>query len=129
MDKRCLNVAEAPPALGPYSHAVAAGGFLFLSGQGPFNRDGSGYTPASFETECRMTLENIKAVLDGCGSSLDHVVKTTVFLKDMGNFPAFNAIYGEYFGASKPARSTIQAAKLPLDIQVEMEAIAIVPGS
>ena len=125
MEKRCIVSPSGPPAAGPYSHAVAAGDLLFVSGQGPFAQDGSGYTRASFEEEVRLTLDNLKTVLDDAGSGMDKVVKTTVFLADMGNFAAFNGVYSQYFASDPPARTCIQAGRLPLDIQVEIEAIAL----
>ena len=125
MKKKCKTAPTGPPALGPYSHAVAAGDFLFVSGQGPFARDGSGLVKGSFEDEARATLENLKTVLEECGSGLKRVVKTTVFLTDMAKFKEFNGIYAEYFDTEPPARSCIQAAALPGGIQVEVEAVAI----
>ena len=125
MKKKCKTAPSGPPALGPYSHAVAAGDFLFVSGQGPFARDGSGLVRGDFEAEARATLENLKTVLEECGSSLKRVVKTTVFLTDMGRFKEFNGIYAEYFGEDPPARSCIQAAALPGGINVEVEAVAL----
>lgn len=125
VNKKCLFAPSAPPAGGPYSHAVAAGGFLFVSGQVPFAPDGSGYVKDTFEGEARLALTNLKRVLDDCGSSLDRVVKTTVFLKDMQNFAAFNQVYTEFFPADPPARTCVQAGRLPLDMQVEIEAIAL----
>jgi len=128
MEKHCIVSPNGPPAAGPYSHAVAAGNLLFVSGQGPFARDGSGYTPASFEAEVRLTLDNLKTVLEDAGSGLDKVVKTSVFLADMGNFGAFNGVYKEYFVSGQPARTCVQTARLPLNIQVEIEAIALLPS-
>ena len=125
MDKRCLSSPNAPAALGPYSHAVAAGDFLFVSGQGPLAPDGSGVVGGPFENQVRQTLSNLKTILEDCGSGLDKVVKVTVFLADMSQFSAFNEIYKEYFVADCPARSCVQAARLPLDTQVEVEAIAL----
>jgi 2-iminobutanoate/2-iminopropanoate deaminase len=128
MEKRCISAKNAPPAVGPYSHAVAAGGFLFLSGQGAMAPDGSGLQRGDIESETRQTLENIKAVLLDSGSSLAQVVKMTVYLKDMENFAAMNAVYKEYFAENPPARTCIQAGRLPLDFQVEMDAIAMLPN-
>lgn len=125
MNKECRTAPSGPPALGPYSHAVAAAGMLFVSGQGPFARDGSGLIKGDFGDEARATMENLKTVLEECGSALDRVVKTTVFLTDMGRFKEFNAIYAEYFGENPPARSCIQAAALPGGIRVEVEAVAL----
>lgn len=125
MSKEVRHSKNAPPAVGPYSHAIAAGGLLYVSGQGPMAPDGSGIRRGSIEEETRLTLENLKAVLTDCGSSLDNVVKVTVYLADMGNFAAMNGIYKEYFAEHPPARTCIQAGRLPLDFQVEMDAIAV----
>lgn len=129
MEKTCITAKNAPPAAGPYSHAVAAGNLLFLSGQGAMAPDGSGIQRGTIESETRQTLENIKAVLEDAGSSLAQVLKMTVYLKDMENFAAMNAIYKEYFPENPPARTCIQAGRLPLDFQVEMDAIAILPNA
>jgi 2-iminobutanoate/2-iminopropanoate deaminase len=128
MEKRCVFAPNGSPAQGPYSHAVAVGNLLFVSGQGPFAQDGSGYKKGTLEEEIRLTFANLKAVLEDAGSGLQHVVKTTVFIGDMDNFAAFNEIYKEYFPTDPPARTCIQAGRLPLDIQVEVEAVALLPG-
>lgn len=125
MSKRCVNVEGAPPALGPYSHAVIAEGFLFVSGQGPLSPDGSGLKRGTIEEETHLTFANLKTVLEGAGSSLDRVVKVTAFLADMDNFARFNSVYKEYFTENFPARSCIQAGRLPGDMQVEIEAVAL----
>lgn len=127
MEKRCITAPNAPKAVGPYSHAVAAGGFLYLSGQGPIFPDGSGILKGTFEEETRLTLANVKAVLEDAGSGLDRVVKVTVFLEDMDKFAEFNTIYGEFFQNDPPARSCIQAGRLPAGFQVEIEAVALLP--
>ncbi len=127
MKKRCIFAPHAPAAAGPYSHAVAAGNLLFISGQAALAPDGSGRRAGSLEEEVRQTLDNVKAVLEDAGSSLDQVVKTTVYLADMNDFGEMNAIYKEYFGENPPARTTIQAGRLPLDFRVEIEAIALLP--
>lgn len=126
MRKECINAPDGPPAKGPYSHVVAAGDFVFVSGQGPFTDDGVAY--GTLEAETHKVFENLKKVLAAAGCGLDDVVKTTVFLADMNDFPAFNAVYATYFTANPPARSTIQAGRLPLDIKVEIEAIAVRPA-
>lgn len=128
MEKQCISAPEAPPALGPYSHAVSTGNLVFLSGQGPFKADGSGVQRGTLEEETRLTFSNIQAVLKAAGSSLEHVVKVTVFLKDMEQFGAFNELYREYFPQNCPARTCIQAGRLPLDIQIEIEVVAVLPG-
>lgn len=126
-EKRCIFAPDGPPAKGPYSHAVAGGGLIFVSGQGPFTEDG--VLHGSLEEQTRLTFENLKKVLAAAGSSLDQVVKTTVYLADMDDFGAFNALYQEYFTANHPARTCIQAGRLPFDIRVEIEAIALDGGS
>ena len=128
MKKRCITAPGAPPAMGPYSHAVAAGNLLFVSGQGPLDPAGSGVIKGTFEEEARLTLSNVRAVLEDSGSSLQDVVKITIFITDMDNFKAFNKIYKEFFSEDCPARSCVQVAGLPADFQVEIEAIALIPG-
>ncbi|HEO70662.1 MAG TPA: reactive intermediate/imine deaminase [Candidatus Hydrogenedentes bacterium] len=127
MEKRCFFAENAPPAAGPYSHAVAAGTLLFVSGQAALAPDGSGPQKGRFEDEARLTLSNLRAILEDCGSGLEHVVKMTVFLADMDDFGKLNDIYKEFFPVECPARTCIQAARLPLDFQIEVEAIAILP--
>jgi len=127
MAKECIFAPNGAPAVGPYSHAVKAGNLLFVSGQGPMARDGSGPVRGTFEEEARRTLDNLQAIIEDAGATLMDVVKTTVFLADMGQFKVFNAIYSEYFPSEPPARTCIQAGRLPADIQVEIEAIALLP--
>ena len=127
MEKICLQAAGAPPALGPYSHAVVAGDFVFLSGQGALAPDGSGIVHGTIEEETRLTFSNIQAVLDEAGATLRDVVKVLVFLSDMDNFSAFNKVYKEYFPEDPPARSCVEAARLPGDMQVEIEVVALLP--
>jgi len=125
MEKECIFAQNGPPAAGSYSHAVAAGPFVFVSGQGPMRRDGGGVLRGTLEEEARQTLDNLRAVLQDAGSSLDRVVKVNVYLADMEMFSRFNAVYKEYFTADFPARTCIQAGGLPLGIQVEIEAVAL----
>lgn len=127
MAKRCIMAQDGPPAKGPYSHAVAAGGLVFVSGQGPFTKDGVAY--GTLEQETRVTFDNLKKVLAAAGCGLEDVVKTTVFLANMDDFAEFNRLYMEYFPSNCPARTCIQAGRLPLDIKVEIEAVAMVPGA
>ena len=127
MEKQCIFSENGPPAQGPYSHAVAAGNLLFVSGQGPVAPDGSGLKKGTLEDEVRLTLGNLKAVLEDAGSGLQHVVKVNAYLADMDKFGEFNEIYKEYFPMNPPARTCIQAGRLPFDIQVEIEAVAIIP--
>lgn len=127
MAKKCLQAAGAPPAVGPYSHAVAAGGFLFLSGQGALAPDGKGIVHGTIEEETRLTFSNIQAVLDEAGATLKDVVKVLVFLDDMDNFRAFNKVYKEYFSEDPPARSCVEVSRLPGGMQVEIEVVALLP--
>lgn len=127
MEKECIFSPAAPPAVGPYSHAVKANGFLFLSGQGPMAPDGSGPIRGTVEEETRATFENVKAVLADAGADLDAVVKVTAYLSDMVNFGKFNDVYKTYFVENQPARTCIQAGRLPMDIQVEIDVIAVIP--
>ncbi len=129
MEKKCIHAEKAPPAVGPYSHAVVANGFVFASGQCPFAPDGSGPLRGTIEEETHLVMQNVKVVLEAAGAGLPNVVKTTAYLVDMANFQRFNAVYKEYFPENPPARTCIQAARLPLDVQVEVEVIALLPGS
>lgn len=125
MKKEIIQTADAPAPAGPYSQAVKAGNTLYCSGQIPLNpKDGT--VPAGIEAQTRQVLSNLEAVLKAGGADFANVVKTTVFLKDMNDFPAMNGIYAEAFGeAAAPARSTVQAARLPKDVLVEIEAVAV----
>lgn len=128
MEKRCVFAPNGPPAQGPYSHAVAVGGLLFVSGQGPVAPDGSGLRKGTIQQEARLALSNLKAILDDAGSGLEHVVKVNVYLADMDHFAEFNEVYKEFFTSNYPARTCIQAGRLPFDIQVEIEAVAELPN-
>jgi len=125
--KKIIVTQLAPKAIGPYSQAVVNNGMAFLSGQIPLNPATGQMVEGDLTAQTERVLENIKGLLEACGSSLDQVVKTTVFLKDMGEFAQMNEVYGRYFGQNAPARSTIEAARLPRDVRVEIDAIAIVP--
>ena len=118
------KIEGATPALGPYSAGVAVGDLVFVSGQIP--TDAQGNLPEGIKAQARQSILNVKTVLENAGSDLRHVVKTTVFLRDMADFAAVNEVYAEYFdGPVQPARSCVQAAKLPKDMPVEIEAIAV----
>lgn len=126
MNKKNLSSKNGPPAVGPYSHAVKVGNLLFISGQGPFKRDGSGPLKASFSEEVEYTMENLKILLEEFGSSLNDVLKVTVFLTDMAKFPEFNEVYKRYFTEGNyPARSCVGVTQLPAGISVEIDAIAL----
>jgi len=124
MKKEIIRTPDAPEPVGPYSQAVKAGNTLYCSGQIPLNPL-TGAIPDGIEAQTRQVLENLKAVLTAGGADFSNVVKTTVFLKDMNDFPAMNAIYGSAFTAAPPARSTVQVARLPKDVLVEIDAIAV----
>ena len=121
-----IATEKAPKALGPYSQAIKAGGFVFCSGQIPIDpATGAVLSAASVEDQARQSIQNLKCVLEKAGASLADVVKTTVFIKDMNDFAALNKVYAELFGDAKPARSCVQVARLPKDVKIEIEAIAV----
>jgi 2-iminobutanoate/2-iminopropanoate deaminase len=122
--KEVVQTARAPKAIGPYSQAIKANGLLFLSGQVALDPQTGEFVGSDVRQQTERGFEKIKAVLEAAGANLNHVVKTTVFLKDMNDFAAMNEIYGRYFAAAPPARSTVQAARLPKDALVEVEVIA-----
>jgi 2-iminobutanoate/2-iminopropanoate deaminase len=124
--KQTVTTATAPKAIGPYSQAIVHNGLAFLSGQIPLDPAGGQVVAGDIAVQTERVLENIKAVLEACGSSLDKVLKTTVFIKDMGEFPKMNEVYARYFTTDPPARSTVEAARLPRDVQVEIDCIAAV---
>lgn len=122
-----MATAEAPAAIGPYAQAVRYGNLLFTSGQIPLTPEGE-LVPGGIEEQTHQVFRNLQAVLAAAGCRLSDVVKATVFLKDMNQFAAFNDVYASYFGSHKPARSTVEAARLPKDVLVEIELIAAVPA-
>jgi 2-iminobutanoate/2-iminopropanoate deaminase len=124
--KDSIQTEDAPQAIGPYSQAIKAGGFLFASGQIPIDPLTGQFVAGGIAEQTEQVLKNLSAVLQAGGSSLDRVVKTTVFLADMDEFALMNEVYGKYFGEGLPARATVQAARLPRDARVEIEAIAVV---
>ena len=127
MSRREIVTSDTfPPAKGPYSPAVRAGDFLFVSGQGPIDPTTGEPVLGTIEEQTRLVLTNLGTILEGAGSSLGDVVKTTVYLTNMDDFAAMNGIYASFFPQAPPARTTIQAARLPLGISVEIEAIALV---
>ena len=125
MDKQIIASDVVPAAVGPYSQAVRAGDFIFCSGMLGISLETGEIVDESFEAQVRQVLDNITALLNDCGTSTDAVVKATVFLVDMADFPLFNPIYAEYFPANPPARSTIQVGPLPLGARIEVEVIAL----
>ena len=119
-----ISTEQAPKALGPYSQAIKAGGFIFCSGQIPIDPAANAVVATTIEDQTRQAITNLGNVLRAAGSSLAKVVKTTVFISDMNDFAALNAVYAEMFGETKPARSCVQVARLPKDVKLEIEAIA-----
>lgn len=123
--KKAVSTTNAPAAIGPYSQGIDAGSLVFTSGQLPLD-PATGLMPATVEEQARQSLKNVKAVLEAAGSSMDKVVKTTVFLKDMNNFAAMNEVYATFFsGGMAPARSAVEVARLPKDAMLEIEAVAL----
>lgn len=125
MEKVVLSTTSAPAAIGPYSQGIKAGNFVFTSGQLPIDPKTGELINNDIKAAAKQCLENIKAILESGGSSLDDVVKTTVFLKDLNDFASVNEVYAEYFKEKMPARSAFQVARLPKDAIIEIEAIAI----
>ena len=125
MSKKIIRIEKAPLPIGPYNQAVVIGNLVYTSGQIPLDAKTNNVVAGGITEQAKSVLENLKAVLEGAGSSLTNVVKTTVFLKNMGDFAFMNAVYGEYFDAkTAPARTTIEVARLPKDVLVEIEAVA-----
>lgn len=125
MERRIIHTDNAPKAIGPYSQAIRTGEFIFTAGQIPLDPATMKLVEGDITIQTRRALTNLSNVLEAAGSSLSRVLKTTVFLADFNDFAAMNAVYAEFFGEQPPARSTIQAAKLPAGALVEIEAIAI----
>lgn len=124
--KQIVATDHAPKAIGPYSQAVIANGFAFLSGQIPLDAATGHIVDGDIAAQTERVLENLRGVLDACGSSFAKVVKTTVFLKDMAEFAKMNEVYARYFPENPPARATVEAARLPRDVRVEIDCIALV---
>ena len=124
MTKEVINTNNAPEAIGPYSQGVIVGDFVYTSGQIPLNPV-TGESVTDIKLATKQSMENIKAILEEAGTSLNNVVKTSIFLKDLNDFEAVNEVYGTYFIENKPARSCVQVAKLPKDAVIEIEAIAV----
>jgi 2-iminobutanoate/2-iminopropanoate deaminase len=124
MPKSAIQTASAPAAIGPYSQAMKCGNLLFVSGQIPFDPATGEVVKGGIEAETHRVLANLKAILEAAGATLGDVVKTTIFLKSMGDFARVNEVYGSYFKPPYPARATVEVARLPRDVQVEIECIA-----
>jgi 2-iminobutanoate/2-iminopropanoate deaminase len=123
--RQVITTETAPKAIGPYSQAIRSAGLLFLAGQIPLDPVNMQLIEGDIGKQTERVLENVKAILSAAGSSLDRVVKTTVFLKDMNEFAGMNEVYGRYFPQNPPARSTLEAARLPKDARIEIEVIAL----
>jgi len=126
MEKKIIWTDRAPNAIGPYSQAVLIGNMIFCSGQIPIDPETGEFVPGGIAEQTEQVIKNLSAVLEAAGAGLKNVVKTTVFLADMNDFAQMNEVYARYFGDNKPARATVQAARLPRDAKVEIECIAIV---
>lgn len=126
MEREIIITENAPKAIGPYSQAVRIGNIVFCSGQIPINPLTGEFVSGGVAEQTEQVLKNLSAVLEAAGSSLQKVLKTTVFLADMNDFATMNEVYEKFFGENKPARSTVQAARLPRDAKVEIECIAFV---
>lgn len=125
MEIKAIYSQKAPKPVGPYSQAIQSNGLLFISGQIPLNPESGDLVTGSIQDQTKQVIENIKAILEETGLNLSHVVKTTVFLKNLGLFDAFNQVYSQYFGQTKPARSTVEVSKLPKGVDLEIDAIAV----
>jgi 2-iminobutanoate/2-iminopropanoate deaminase len=124
MERRIVSTESAPAAIGPYNQAVVAGGFVFTAGQIALVPGTKDIVPGGVAEQTERVLQNLKAVLEAAGTSLERVVKTTVYLSDMADFPVMNEVYGRHFGEAAPARSTVAVRGLPLNVLVEIEAVA-----
>lgn len=127
--KKTINTQNAPAAIGPYSQAIRIDKFIFVSGQIPMNPVTMEIVEGGIEDQTKQALENLKAILEEAGTNLNNVVKTTVFIKNMEDFSKINEIYASYFVDNKPARACVEVARLPKDVWVEIEAIAIVENN
>jgi len=124
MSKKIIKTTNAPQAIGPYSQAVAAGGFVFVSGQIPIDPKTGDVVKADIKTQARLIMENAGAILASAGCDMGNVVKSTIYLKNMSDFAAVNEVYGRFFQAEPPARATVEVSGLPKDVALEMDFIA-----
>ncbi|MFC2188651.1 RidA family protein [Fulvivirgaceae bacterium LMO-SS25] len=123
---KTIHSPNAPEAIGPYAQAIVVNGFVYCSGQTPLLPETMQLIADDIETQTKQALENLKVVLEQAGSGLDKVVKTTVFLKNFRDFPKMNAVYANVFGSHRPARSTVEVSRLPMDALVEIECVAVI---
>lgn len=123
--KEVISTEKGPKAIGPYSQAIKAGGFVFISGQVAFDPSTSQIVEGDVARQTARVLDNLKAIAEAAGTSLEKAVKATVYLKDMGEFAAMNEVYAKYFATNPPARATVEVARLPRDVRVEIDLIAL----
>jgi 2-iminobutanoate/2-iminopropanoate deaminase len=123
--KEIIATDKGPKPMGPYSQAIRANGFIFISGQGALDPATGQLVEGGIDQQAARTLDNLKAIVEAAGSSLDHAVKVSVFLKDMNDFSAMNEVYTRYFPQNRPARTTVEVARLPRDIRIEIDLIAL----
>lgn len=125
MNRRVISTQNAPAAIGPYSQAITAGGLVFCSGQIALNPETGDLVNKTIEAETKQIMKNLAAVLDAAGSSLDQIVKTTIFLTDLGDYAAVNECYAQFFDKDPPARAAVEVSGLPKGVRVEIDAIAV----
>ena len=126
MDKTVISTPQAPSAIGPYSQGIQAGNFLFVSGQIPIDPStGKLIEDKSIGAQTRRVLQNLQAIVSAAGASMESIVKTTVFLKDMNDFAEMNSVYAEFFRSTPPARATVEVSRLPRDTSIEIDCIAV----
>jgi 2-iminobutanoate/2-iminopropanoate deaminase len=123
--REIIETRKAPAPIGPYSQAIRANGFIFVSGQIPLDPSTGAVVPGDIVDQTRQVMNNLAAILESAGSGLARVVKTTVFLADLDHFLRFNQVYGEFLGEAKPARATVQVSRLPREVLLQMDAIAL----
>lgn len=126
MKHEIIHTDKAPKAIGPYSQAVKAGNMLFVSGQVPFVHETMEIVEGDVKAQTAQSLKNVQAILEQAGLDFSHVVKSTVFIKDMNEFAQINEVYSQFFGENKPARACVEVARLPKDVKVEIEVIAVI---
>lgn len=129
LNKKIIATANAPAAIGPYSQAISVDGWLFVSGQIPIEPISNKIIDGDIAVQTGQVLNNIKAVVEASGGTMQNIVKTTIYLKDMADFPKVNEVYKQYFPKDPPARATVQVSRLPKDVSIEIDAIAFIKGA
>ena len=125
VEKKVVYTEKAPKPIGPYSQAIIAGDFIFTAGQIPIDPKTNQVVQGDIKEQTRQVFENFKAILEEAGAAFDDVVKVTVYMKDLSEFPAMNEVYSEYFKSSPPARTTVEVSRLPRDVKIEIDLIAV----